>query len=282
MPVRLADAMREVLADWQSDLPAAWQDVLAGTDLGFGDIDPALELEPWEPVFPARRGRTFPGAPPGAHILRAFDDVAPDDVKCVVLGQDPYPEPGFATGRAFEAGNVAAWRELDKMFSKSVRAYMQLVAAARTGEARFDRSFDAWPATLAAIESGEVSLEAPGSIADRWGREGVLLLNSSLTLSRFRVDVDPHQSRGHVPLWRPLILAVLRHLAVGRRPVVFLGFGDVAGDNLARAGLTRAPAPHLTVERAHPAFAEDVLGRENPFVMCNAHLQAAGVQPVDW
>ena len=59
-------------------------------------------------------------------MFRAFDGIAPEDVRCVILGQDPYPCPAFATGRAFEAGNVARWRELDKMFSPSVRAVVQL------------------------------------------------------------------------------------------------------------------------------------------------------------
>ena len=82
------------------------------------------------------------------------DGLAPEDVRCVILGQDPYPCPAFATGRAFEAGNVATWRELDKMFSPSVRALVQLVVAARTGEARYAEDFERWPSTLADIESG--------------------------------------------------------------------------------------------------------------------------------
>ena len=60
--------------------------------------------------------RTFLGAPKGAHIFHAFDGIRPDDVRVVVLGQDPYPSPDFSTGRDFEAGNVADWRELEKMF----------------------------------------------------------------------------------------------------------------------------------------------------------------------
>ena len=119
MAIRLVDALLEILADWQSDLPGPWREAIGDTQLGFDACDPSLTLEPWEPVFPVRRGKTFPGAPPGAHIFRAFDAIDPGDVRCVILGQDPYPAPDFATGRAFECGNVAAWRELDKMFSKA-------------------------------------------------------------------------------------------------------------------------------------------------------------------
>lgn len=282
MVVELSSAMEESLAGWQNDLPSAWQDVLADVCLGFGDMAPDLMLELWEPIFPARRGKSFPGAPPGAHLLRAFDDIVPDDVRCVVLGQDPYPEPGFATGRAFEAGNIDTWRELDKMFSKSIRAYMLLIVAARTGNSEIDRDFAQWPLTLEAVERGEIDLEPPDQIADRWVQEGVLLLNSSLTLTRFQVDPDPHQTAGHVPLWQPLILAILGHLARRSDAIVFLGFGDVAAENLRSAGLVPASPPHLTVLRAHPAFADDVLGKDNPFVLCNAHLQAAGGRAIAW
>ncbi len=282
MAARLVDALRETLEGWRSDLPAAWATVIGDVELGFDDCDPALELEAWEPIFPARRGRTFPGAPAGAHMLRAFDGIEPDAVRCVILGQDPYPEPGFSTGRAFEAGNVAAWRELDKMFSKSVRAFTQQICAARTGRLELAASFDAWPGLLREVEAGTVAIEAPGAIADRWVGEGVLLLNASLTLSRFQVAVDPHQSRGHLPVWRPLIQAVLRHLAASGRPIVYLGFGDAAADTLRLAGLETPPAPQATLQRPHPAFADAMFALENPFVACNRHLADLGLRPIAW
>src|SRR5579864_8699560 len=142
MPVSLKEALREILADWPDDLPPAWRALCGGVRLGFDDVDADLELEYWEPVFPPRRGKVFPGMPAGAHMLPAFDGISPDRVRCVILGQDPYPAPDFATGRAFEAGNVAAWRELDKMFSKSVRAFIQQIVAARSGDPGYARSFE--------------------------------------------------------------------------------------------------------------------------------------------
>ena len=216
-------------------------------------------------------------------MFRAFDGVAPVDVRCVILGQDPYPCPAFSTGRAFEAGNVAHWRELDKMFSPSVRAFVQAIIAARTGEARYARSFADWPATLAAIEVGKAGLEAPGALADRWVASGVLLLNTSLTLSRFQRDVDPHQLRGHLPLWRPLMIRVIEHIAGRGTPVVFIGFGDAAAETLA-AGLggSGAATAERVILRPHPAEADAFLALENPFTLCNWRLQVMGAVPVDW
>ena len=284
MVMRLRDALEEMFAGWSEDLEPAWRGVVDGVDLGFDAVDASLTLEPWEPIFPARRGRVFPGAPDGAHVFRAFDGLAPEDVRCVILGQDPYPCPAFATGRAFEAGNVARWRELEKMFSPSVRAVVQLVVAARTGKAGYAAGFERWPSTLADIEGGRVELESPAGLADRWVASGVLLLNSALTLSRFDPAVGPHQARGHLPLWRPVLLGVLRHLASRPAPLVCIGFGDAAASLLGEAGLGEAdpPAHVRVVLRPHPAAAEELFALENPFSLCNRHLEAMDSTPVDW
>ena len=226
----------------------------------------------------------FPGAPAGAHMLSAFEGLTPEDVRCVILGQDPYPCPAFSTGRAFEAGNVACWRELDKMFSPSIRVVIQLVVAERMGAAHYAEGVARWPAALAAIETGAVELGAPGALADRWVASGVLLLNASLTLTRFQRTGDPHQVRGHLPLWRPLLVRVLGHIAARDAPVVFIGFGDAATQALDNAGLGRsqAGATGPVILRPHPAQADKVLAQENPFTLCNRRLQTMGAAPVDW
>lgn len=283
MPMTLREAMAETLAGWEADLPAAWQTALGPVGDAFDRIDPELDFAAWEPIFPARRGRTFPGQPKAAHLLAAFDGIMPDRVKCMILGQDPYPEPGFATGRAFEAGNLASWSELDKMFSKSIRVYMQLIAAARTGNDGLAAGFDRWPDVRSMLMDPAGGFEAPDAVADRWTGEGVLLLNASLTLSRFKVDMDAHQSRGHLPFWRPLMLRVIDVLLEARRPIVFLGFGAAAAEIFAEAGISEGRDGHVAlVQREHPAFADAVLGRPNPFTLCNSYLEAMGSRPIAW
>ncbi|WP_454816490.1 uracil-DNA glycosylase [Labrys neptuniae] len=279
MSTSLREVMRDVLDGWQADLPPAWRDILGPVELGFADMDAGLTLEPWEPVFPVRKGRLFPGQPKGAHMLRAFDGLDPQQVRCVVLGQDPYPSPDFSTGRAFEAGNVAEWRELEKMFSVSIRTVMQMIVAARTGEASWTGSMADWPRLRSAIEAGAVALEPANAVADRWVASGALLLNASLTLSRFQVSIDPHQSRGHLPLWRPLMLAVLRHLAGSGQKVIFLGFGEAAAQTLRAAGIMEGDDCIL---REHPARGDAVLGLPNPFILGNERLKALGAAPIDW
>jgi uracil-DNA glycosylase len=270
--------MESVLSGWQGDLPTPWQPIAAGVSLGFADCDPALEHEDWEPVFPARRGRVFPGAPKGSHMFRAFDDITPDEVRCVLLGQDPYPCAAFSTGRAFEAGNVAEWRELNKMFSVSVRCFLQQIVAARSGNDSYAGRFAEWPRVLADIEAGRIDLEPAVQLADRWVAQGALLLNSSLTLSRFQISIDPHQSRGHLPIWRPLLVAVLKSLAARGKPLVCIGFGDAAAKTLELAGI----AADDTILRPHPARGDDYLALPNPFNACNNRLRAMESQPISW
>ena len=283
MTVSLASAMEDILDAWVDDLPGPWRVVVDHVVLGFDEIDPALELEPWEPVFPVRKAKQFPGMPKGAHAMRAYDGVAPDDVRCLILGQDPYPEPGFSTGRAFEAGNVRTWRELDKMFSKSIRAYTQLIVAFRTGDPSWARSFADWPRVLEALESGDIEFECPATIAGRHESEGVLLLNAALTLSRFALVPCAHQTQGHLPLWAPLIEATLAALIKQDRPIVFLSFGDAAAAAFASVGLVEGHhGRHGTILRPHPAFADKLLSLQNPFNLCNSYLEAMGEQPIAW
>ncbi len=283
MPQALRSALQETLTNWQADLPDAWRAALGDVQLDFDGVDVALALEAWEPIFPARKDRRLPGMPAGAHMLKAFDSVAPSQVRCVVLGQDPYPSIDIATGRAFEVGNVAEWRELDKMFTKSIRAWVQMVAEARTGDARYGGVFAHWPHTLQAIESGALPFESPEALSDRWSDDGVLLLNTSFTLSRFQVGIDPHQSHGHLVLWKPLIDAVLNHLLEREEPLVFMGFGASAAAALQSAGVVEGRRHNVAcILREHPASADAVLSLPNPFALCNAYLAEMGSAPLNW
>ena len=114
---------------------------------------------------------------------------------------------------------------------------------------------------------------------------GALLLNSALTLSRFDPEIGPHQARGHLPLWRPVLLAALRHLAARRAPLVCIGFGDAAASLLREAGLDDGedgPAARRVILCPHPAAAGELLALENPFSLCNRHLESLGAPPIDW
>ena len=286
MAIALKVALRELLRDWRADLSPEWQQVLDDTELAFDKVDERLELYSWEPIFPSRRHFALPGEPPGAHIFRAFDGLSPGRVRCVVVGQDPYPSVGFSTGRAFEAGDCRYWNELEKMFSCSVRSLLQFLYAFRSGEGRYASGTDGWPDVMHAICDPESNFPAPDQLVQGWVKQGVLMLNASLTLSRFSVEGDPHQVRGHLPLWRPLIARLLNYFFNrASQPVVIILFGDaaleaaLAGGIVSDAELDTHPA---IISLPHPAAGNEFLRHPNPFELCNERLVARNAEPIDW
>lgn len=108
-------------------------------------------------------------------------------------------------------------------------------------------------------------------------REGVLLLDRSLTLSRFRVDIDRTVARPSAVL-ATADAAVIEVMLARGEPIVFIGFGAAAAEIFATAGLTEGRSGNVAlILREHPAFADKVLGLPNPFILCNSHLEAMGI-----
>ena len=278
--------MRRWLDGWQADLPIAWQPLFAGFELPIDAVDSSLRIEDGELVYPGRRNQALPGAPQGAHLFRAFDGISPADVRCVLLGQDPYPDVQFSTGRAFEAGAYDCWSDLNGMASHSMRSLIQCVYAARCNDPSYAQGVTQWPCALEAISDPRNHFPAPRALVQHWVDQGVLLLNSSLTISRFAVDGHPHQTGGHLPLWRPFMAHVIRHLLNAEsRKVVFVLFGDAALQAANHAGLAvdvDACDHPLAVVVPHPAAGDDFLRRRNPFVECNLRLEAMNQAPINW
>ncbi len=202
----------------------------------------------------------------------------------MVIGQDPYPSISFSTGRAFEAGGHSCWSELEKMQSCSMRSLLQFVYAFRTGEQRHAGGISSWAGVLEAIRDPRNGFPLPGQLAQHWVEQGILLLNASLTISRFSVAGDPHQLRGHLPLWRPLLVRLMNYFA-NAQPVVFLLFGSAAHDIAVASGMVTAAKldqhPAI-VALPHPAAGDDFLRYPNPFVLCNEKLLAMKATPVQW
>jgi len=127
-----------------------------------------------------------PVLPPADQIFAALDRTAPDKVRVVILGQDPYPTPGHAHGLAFsvEADVAPLPRSLGNIFKEM---HDDLGASPPNGDLHF------------------------------WAAQGVLLLNTALT-------VPAGQAGGHARLgWDRLAGEVLDH--VSRRPTAFVLWG---------------------------------------------------------
>ena len=192
-------------------------------------IEDALAAEA-RPVLPAPRD-----------VFAALELTQPDDVRVVILGQDPYPTPGHAHGLAFSVEpHVAPLpRSLANMFRE--------------------------------LEADVGRPRASGDLRD-WARQGVLLLNTALT-------VPAGASDGHRRIgWGRLAGEVLE--LVSRRPTAFVLWGRRAQD----AARAVPEGKHLMIRTAHPSPLSASRGffGSRPFGRIDDWLAARGEAPVDW
>lgn len=181
--------------------------------------------------------------PPGPKIFNAFAQTPFDRVKVVILGQDPYHEPGQAMGLSF-----------------SVPEGVMLPPSLRNIYAEIQSELGVVPPA-----SGDLT---------RWAQQGVLLLNATLTV-RLGMAAS-HQRHG----WETFTDAAIRALATERQHIVFLLWGAYAGQKAAFIDAQRhlvLRSPHPSPLSAHRGF----FGNHH-FQLCNDYLVRTGQTPINW
>lgn len=190
-----------------------------------------------------------PCYPPGGLIFNAFNQTPFDQVKVVILGQDPYHEPGQAHGLCFSVPEGAKYPpSLLNIFKEIQNEYSQ---------------------------SKYLPLEgAGGSDLTRWAKQGVFLLNTCLS-------VRAHQAFSHSGHgWETFTDAVIKALSASRENLVFLLWGAPAGKKAAFIDGTR----HLVLRSAHPSPLSAYRGffGNHHFELCNQYLKQHGKEPITW
>ncbi len=181
--------------------------------------------------------------PPARRIFAAMDMVPFGAVRVVILGQDPYHEPGQAMGLSFSVPEgVALPPSLRNIFAEVSRQTGTPVAT-----------------------NGDLT---------RWARQGVLLLNATLTVRRG--CAASHQGRG----WERLTDAAIAALSRERRGLVFMLWGAYACRKRELIDAGR----HLVLTSAHPSPLSASRGffGNGHFSACNDYLLRHGLPPVDW
>ncbi|GMN13380.1 uracil-DNA glycosylase [Altererythrobacter sp. MTPC7] len=184
--------------------------------------------------------------PPRGSRLRALELTPLEQVRAVVLGQDPYHGPGQAHGLAFSVPDGL------KMPPSLRNIYKEL------------------------HEDLGIAPPPHGNL-EPWAREGVLLLNTSLTVEEAKAG--SHAGRG----WEAITDAAITAVAQRAAPTVFLLWGAHAQKKLRDIPALSAPH-HLVIQSPHPSPLSARRGffGSRPFSRTNAFLRSAGRRPVDW
>ncbi len=182
--------------------------------------------------------------PPPKQVFRAFELCPFNKTKVVILGQDPYHGPGQANGLAFAVGEKVTLPPSLRNIFKELESDV--------GQPLKNRSGD----------------------LERWAKQGVLLLNATLTV-RSRT-AGSHQSQG----WEEFTDAVIRALSECREHLVFILWGNYARSKGAHIDRSK----HCVIESPHPSpfSAHNGFFGSKPFSKTNAYLKETGQQPIDW
>ncbi len=185
--------------------------------------------------------------PKGGEWFRALDLTPLDRVRVVILGQDPYHGEGQAHGLCFSV------RPGVRPPPSLVNIYKEL--------------------------NSDLGIAAPRhGFLEHWARQGVLLLNSVLTVQMGLAA--SHRDRG----WEKFTDAVIRLVAAKPEPVVFMLWGSYAQKKAAFVDDVARGGRHLVLKAAHPS----PLSAHNGFLGCrhfsraNAFLESRGLPPIDW
>ena len=181
--------------------------------------------------------------PAGSNIFRAFDKCPLDNLKVVIIGQDPYHGPGQANGLCFSVNDGIAFPPSLQNIFKEVHA---------------DTGAD---------------IPLSGNL-DRWAEQGVLLLNAVLT-------VRAHQAASHAGRgWEQFTDAVVRAIAERKEGVVYMLWGSYAQKKGAIADPRRnliLRAVHPSPLSAYRGF----FGCKH-FSQANDYLRSIGREPIEW
>lgn len=212
--------------------------------------DPAIDRKVERAM--SRLTRFGPYIPKSTRVWRAYE-MPPGNVRVVIVGQDPYPDPNLATGLAFSTGPNGP-------ISDSLRNIFEEL---RTAVSSIPTSGDLSP----------------------WVDEGVFLLNRALTLP----DTSAIGPRVHFGVWTPLLRATLRAIAAEgvNRPIAALLWGGGArrlGPNLepnVRVFESSHPSPKSATYRDGTI---DPFTGSKPFTRVNEWLteQDPPARPIDW
>lgn len=140
------------------------------------------------------------------------------DIKVVILGQDPYPEKGRATGRAFEVGDLFSWNQ--KFRQVSLKNIIRLIYKNYNGINEYSK-IKKFSEIQKEIKEGKFSILPPDEIFKSWEKQGVLLLNAYLS-------VEAGNTGSHINLWKNFSEKLLEYISDENKTINWFLWGRMA------------------------------------------------------
>ena len=181
--------------------------------------------------------------PPKSKILRALSLTNYDDVKVVILGQDPYHGVGEANGLCFAVNNGI------KLPPSLQNIYKEL-----------ENDLNIKPAKVGNLEC--------------WAKEGVLLLNAVLTVEKDKAA--SHKNIG----WETFTDAIIKKINEKDTPVVFILWGNFAKSK--KVFITNKKHLIIESTHPSPFSANYGFFGSKPFSKTNTYLESKGIKPINW
>jgi uracil-DNA glycosylase len=181
--------------------------------------------------------------PPASLIFNAFNLCPFDRIRAVIIGQDPYHGPGQAHGLCFSVRDGIEYPPSLKNIFKEIEHDMGIKS------------------------------HVSGNL-ERWARQGVLLLNATLTVRAHQAG--SHQRKG----WEQFTDEVIGVINREKQNIVFFLWGAYAQ----KKGEAIDRSRHLVLESVHPSplsASRGFFGNRH-FSRCNEYLKSVGIEPVDW
>lgn len=220
----------------QDQIPASWEKITASST-------EALYFEALT-TFVEKEYQTQNCYPKTGDIFAAFELCAPDDIKVVLLGQDPYHGPNQAHGLCFSV-------------PEGVKHPPSLVNIFKEIQTDLGTPYP---------DSGNL---------ERWAREGVLLLNATLTVRAH--EAGSHQKQG----WETFTDALIKELSAQREGIVFMLWGGYAKNKQKLIDDSK----HLILSSGHPSPLSANRGYwfgNKHFSKCNEYLKSKGKAAINW
>jgi uracil-DNA glycosylase len=141
-----------------------------------------------------------------------------NEIKVVILGQDPYPEKGRATGRAFEVGDLISWNQ--KFRQVSLKNIIRLIYKNYNNIEDYNKILKFSEIQKQIIE-GNFNISTPDKIFKSWEKQGVLLLNTYFT-------VECGITGSHISIWEHFSIKLLQFTSEENKNINWFLWGKLA------------------------------------------------------